>query len=196
MVRNRLVTAGLLGAALLMLAAPTAKAVFTLGLPGDATAGVTGFTDSSWPMRGPDPAQIAAILGLPALGSLLHKFEYKAGVVVEEGSLAGSYAGAFNPTDGSGIATITHAGGTWASATALLAKGGSYGHWVFDLRGWDGRTAIVINDLWPQQGTFSHVEFYGTPIPEPATILAGAVLLLPFGISAFRFVRRNKIRRT
>ncbi|MHC1765375.1 MAG: hypothetical protein AB9869_13915 [Verrucomicrobiia bacterium] len=31
------------------------------------------------------------------------------------------------------------------------------------------------------------------PVPEPTTILAGALLLLPFGVSAFRVLRRNKV---
>jgi len=32
-----------------------------------------------------------------------------------------------------------------------------------------------------------------TAVPEPATIIAGALLLLPFGASALRIIRRNKI---
>jgi len=31
-----------------------------------------------------------------------------------------------------------------------------------------------------------------TPVPEPTTILAGALMLLPFGASTLRFVRRNR----
>jgi hypothetical protein len=31
-----------------------------------------------------------------------------------------------------------------------------------------------------------------TPVPEPTTIIAGALLLLPFGASTFRFVRKNR----
>ena len=31
------------------------------------------------------------------------------------------------------------------------------------------------------------------PVPEPTTVIAGALLLLPFGASAFRILRRNRI---
>jgi hypothetical protein len=30
------------------------------------------------------------------------------------------------------------------------------------------------------------------PVPEPSTYLAGALLLLPFGASAIRVLRRNR----
>jgi hypothetical protein len=32
-----------------------------------------------------------------------------------------------------------------------------------------------------------------TPVPEPSTIIAGVLLLLPFGASTIRFVRKNRI---
>jgi hypothetical protein len=31
-----------------------------------------------------------------------------------------------------------------------------------------------------------------TVVPEPATLIAGALLLLPFAFSTLRFIRRNK----
>lgn len=31
-----------------------------------------------------------------------------------------------------------------------------------------------------------------TSVPEPSTIVAGALLLLPFGVSTFRILRRHK----
>ena len=38
-------------------------------------------------------------------------------------------------------------------------------------------------------------EFFmlGTPIPEPTTMIAGALLLLPFGASTLRFLRRGRV---
>lgn len=32
-----------------------------------------------------------------------------------------------------------------------------------------------------------------TPVPEPTTMIAGALLLLPFGLSTFRILRRNRM---
>lgn len=34
---------------------------------------------------------------------------------------------------------------------------------------------------------------YGSPVPEPTTVLAGAALLLPFGISTLRCLRRSRL---
>jgi hypothetical protein len=31
------------------------------------------------------------------------------------------------------------------------------------------------------------------PVPEPATMIAGALLLLPFGASALRIIRSRKV---
>ena len=36
-------------------------------------------------------------------------------------------------------------------------------------------------------------EFDYTVVPEPATVVAGALLLLPFGASALRIIRRNRL---
>lgn len=32
----------------------------------------------------------------------------------------------------------------------------------------------------------------GAPMPEPTTLIAGALLILPFGLSTLRFVKRNR----
>ncbi|MEI7941050.1 MAG: hypothetical protein WCK27_30620, partial [Verrucomicrobiota bacterium] len=43
-------------------------------------------------------------------------------------------------------------------------------------------------------GTYSspvNAEFLFTPVPEPTTMIAGALLLLPFGASTLRMLRRR-----
>ena len=45
----------------------------------------------------------------------------------------------------------------------------------------DGAPAVLNVDL-PFQ-----------PVPEPTTVIAGALLLLPFGVSTFRILRRNRM---
>lgn len=39
---------------------------------------------------------------------------------------------------------------------------------------------------------FDNVAYSTTPVPEPTTIIAGALLLLPFGASTIRFLRKNR----
>jgi hypothetical protein len=44
-------------------------------------------------------------------------------------------------------------------------------------------------DLWLMDGFSDAVHL---PVPEPTTIIAGGLLLLPFGASTLRIVRRNR----
>jgi hypothetical protein len=48
-------------------------------------------------------------------------------------------------------------------------------------------TGIDAND-----GAGQDLIFNTTPIPEPSTLIAGGLLLLPFGASTLRFIRKNK----
>jgi hypothetical protein len=36
--------------------------------------------------------------------------------------------------------------------------------------------------------------FHQTVVPEPSTVVAGALLLLPFGVSTLRILRKNKVQ--
>jgi hypothetical protein len=40
-------------------------------------------------------------------------------------------------------------------------------------------------------GTAYTYQFIDTPVPEPATMISGALMLLPFGASTLRFLRKN-----
>lgn len=44
----------------------------------------------------------------------------------------------------------------------------------------------------PSNGNFVLTEFQVSAVPEPTTIIAGALLLLPFGASTIRFLRKNR----
>jgi len=50
---------------------------------------------------------------------------------------------------------------------------------------------IYVPTPTKQNGAIAQ-EMMGTPVPEPTTFLAGALLLLPFGASTLRFVRKNR----
>jgi hypothetical protein len=62
---------------------------------------------------------------------------------------------------------------------AMLANNGQYDVDVLQLTDASGR---------PAQNQLVH----GAIVPEPSTIVAGALLLLPFGVSMFRVIRRTK----
>jgi hypothetical protein len=53
---------------------------------------------------------------------------------------------------------------------------------------------FLVNNGPPDSPTGLRVEMTGTaaPVPEPSTMIAGALLLLPFGASTIRFFRKNR----
>lgn len=56
-------------------------------------------------------------------------------------------------------------------------------------------TFIVYSDTWLKpdyNNTQGLIYNNTTPVPEPTTLIAGALLLLPFGASTLRFVRKNR----
>jgi hypothetical protein len=69
--------------------------------------------------------------------------------------------------------------GAWTSDAAILTPNGSglevVGH--------------VFVDSGPNQGLTGYAA--GTPVPEPTTVLAGILLLLPLGASTIRVMRRG-----
>jgi hypothetical protein len=82
--------------------------------------------------------------------------------------------------------------------TWLLAKDGAAGgHYLWNLTGiWNGTDTINITGLYagpPEpSGAFSHIDIGGVAVPEPTTMIAGALLLLPFGMSTVRFIRKRR----
>jgi hypothetical protein len=72
-------------------------------------------------------------------------------------------------------------------ATALAAIGGLG---VTDV-------GVAVDGGWspsgPQDITLNSIDVYAsTPVPEPTTMVAGALMLIPFGISAIRIFRRKQ----
>ena len=197
-------------AGLLSAIAPSAKANLTINLS----------TPSVWLNQSSNPSvsDITTALGnagwSTTLGSLLYKDERGQTAsgsenqqffanVNESGSLASSYvttSGLANNNAGGFPIMIDYTGGTVADATYLLVKDGNLGSYVFDLSGWNGTDEIdIYNIFYPGKNDVtgvSHVEFFGsaatTSVPEPSTIVAGALLLLPFGVSTLRILRKGR----
>lgn len=153
--------------------------------------------------------------GISSLGDLLYKVNgtidaKDPGTSLEVGKLAESYTTAPDPWDQNSVLPIkiTHVMGTdFAKASFLLVKDGNEGSYVYDISGWNGTDEIdVYNVFYPKKpdasGT-SHIEFFGSigkvpppnvvAVPEPSTVLAGMLLLLPFGVSTVKSLRRNRV---
>ncbi len=65
-------------------------------------------------------------------------------------------------------------------ATIVGNANGAYG--VVALNLWDSNGSSTAPNKQPMLGI----------VPEPSTIIAGALLLLPFGVSTVRILRKNK----
>lgn len=76
---------------------------------------------------------------------------------------------------------------TVLSGGAGLIAPGTFGEVVVrtSLQTWNFSTASVIDG-----GTAGLIRTYA--VPEPTTMIAGALLLLPFGASTLRFMRKNR----
>lgn len=159
------------------------------------------------------PSDLADALGINAslVGGSLYKQSWASPAnTTEEGPLAGSYQTIIDTdvVDGAIQSTIAHIkwvpGTRVADATYLVLKdGGKPGQfvWNLDALGWDGKEDVNVADVLGKYN-ISHVEFFGSignvpppnvvAVPEPGTVLAGVLLLLPFGVSTIRTLRRNR----
>jgi hypothetical protein len=66
---------------------------------------------------------------------------------------------------------------------------------TYALYAWDASSGTV--NLYPNDGAIDNVGGPATAsltlVPETTTIIAGALLLLPFGVSTFRILRKNRM---
>jgi hypothetical protein len=104
----------------------------------------------------------------------------------------------YSGTIGSGIQSAANAYIVSAGWEYALAKydGPNGGYVLFHLGGQDAILPQFPYDFWTtnhEKYAISHFTVFNPiPVPEPTTLIAGALLLLPFGASALRFVRRNR----
>ena len=133
----------------------------------------------------PKAGDIPGIVGYPGILDELYKQDVGG---LESGDFASSYETTFKntETDPQG-ADITYVGGDYISGDPLylLVKDGNQNPiwYIFDLinldlddngsyeYSWNGTDPIELSGFWTGQGAISHISIYGTPVPEPSTML-------------------------
>ncbi len=99
---------------------------------------------------------------------------------VRGGGVAAAFADRSNDGDTVGF--------TWAKWIGIIAPGSSGSVFIrSDAAAYTTSIANIIDGGIADAATFAPA-----PVPEPTTLLAGALLLLPFGTSAVRMLRKNK----
>lgn len=115
------------------------------------------------------------------------------------GSPGGSYVTSYNCHDYSfqNYCTISYTGGNNYQGNCCIVftcyNGKSY---YCDLNNWNGKDSIQCDDI-----PYDCKDIYvcqippgdtRSSVPEPSTVLAGALLLIPLGISTLRILRKHK----
>lgn len=80
------------------------------------------------------------------------------------------------------ITPVTPQPGSWTQLKTTYSTGGS-------LISSDPLEIVISSSA--VQLDFDNVQLNVTPVPEPSTVIAGAMLLLPFGVSTLRNLRRK-----
>lgn len=147
----------------------------------------------------PDDNDVAACLGYASsqLGSVLC-------TINSGGSQYGSLNNAFNfLLSWRGFSINKNPGGTSDIPTCVVVQDSNNNCYVWDVsKCWNGTDDIDFSDICDKGSHITSITCYGdtkpptvtTSVPEPRTIIAGALLLLPLGVSTVRILRKNKMQ--
>jgi hypothetical protein len=192
------------GAAILIGAMTSAKATLTIDFPMHySSAGIVGTVQG---FNGDNPENDASVFaqtllnvtGLntiwndPAVGQNNRTY-HNSSIVDYAGTIQGLGIKTDTPNP-SGAGGTVHVSSGWEFAIAKY-DGKNAGWVMFALGGQDAYIPTVSQDFWGDAGTDQYKISSFTvfnAVPEPTTMIAGALLLLPLGASTLRILRKSR----
>lgn len=103
-------------------------------------------------------------------------------------NIGGESVGNFSVAPSSSVINALH---LWNGAT--LSYNGSNNKDTYSTFTWAGITSLSFDHIYPPNaGEFRILDGTFSAVPEPSTVIAGALLLLPFGASTLRILRNRK----
>ena len=115
-------------------------------------------------------------------------------------TLGGVYNFSFAYAPRAGVAADSNGIEAWFNNTLVASVTGdgtvssAWTEYTFQVTG-TGSDTLLFKAVGTDDslgGSLDSVAFTATAVPEPSTCIAGALLLLPFGVSAFRGLRKNR----
>jgi hypothetical protein len=91
--------------------------------------------------------------------------------------------------------------GDFGAGTCIIVQDSHNNSYIWDLsKCWNGSDEIDLDNICSKGSHITSIQFYGfqtpndqtTSVPEPGTLAAGALLLAPLGIQAFRRMRKHQ----
>lgn len=121
----------------------------------------------------------------------LHQINFAVNVTLAAGQTFDFFLDGTDPTSGYGLPFVEASNAALSGSPQqgadnlmlqALVSGGTLGSittWTSFNNGWDKASDV-------------NVQVFGTAVPEPTTMVAGALLLLPFGAHALRILRKSR----
>jgi hypothetical protein len=107
-----------------------------------------------------------------------------------EGEISLAQLSTQNGVDGTYYYNLAKTGTGTTDTTVFKDSNGAYGVIALNLfNGTEFSTPVTINGV---TYNLNQDQLAIVPVPEPTTVVAGALLLLPFGASTFRILRRQR----
>jgi hypothetical protein len=122
----------------------------------------------------------------------LHEIDFAVNVTLAPGQTYDFFFGASDTSSLNGLAYVEASNAALSGYAPGQLTGADDRYLSLNLTDGTVTTVDSATDGTWDKASDVNVQVWGTPVPEPSTMLAGALLLLPFGVSTVRKLRKNR----